>query len=182
MCEPEFRGRNSSTLVLPSAAVATGLCDIPDFVPRESSRGWMWCLIHLKQTQDCGAEGGIKLLNWGRSDSVLAFLPPLLFSWIYKSAGKFSAWDSLVAQTIKNLPAMQEIWVPFPGWEDPLEKEMATHSRILPWRIPWTEEPGGLQSMVLQRVRHDWVTNSFTFTFSEAAYWVSLFSPMNWFF
>ena len=123
-----------------------------------------------------------KLLNWGRSDSVLAFLPPLRFSWIYKSAGKFSAWDSLVAQTIKNLPAMQEIWVPFPGWEDPLEKEMATHSRILPWRIPWTEEPGGLQSMVLQRVRHDWETNNFTFTFSEAAYWVSLFSPMNWFF
>ena len=51
------------------------------------------------------------------------------------------------------------------GQEDPLEKEKATHSSILAWEIPWTEEPGGLQSMGLQRVRHDWVTNSFTFTF-----------------
>ena len=51
---------------------------------------------------------------------------------------------SLVAQLVKNLPAMQETWVQFLGWEDPLEKEMATHSTILAWRIPWTEEPGGL--------------------------------------
>ena len=50
---------------------------------------------------------------------------------------------------------MQEIWVRFLGWEDPLEKEMATHSSILAWKIPWTEEPGRLQSMGLQRVRHD---------------------------
>ena len=47
---------------------------------------------------------------------------------------------------VKNLPAMQETWVRFPGWEDPLGKGMATHSSILAWRIPWTEEPGGLQS------------------------------------
>ena len=50
---------------------------------------------------------------------------------------------------------MQEIQVQFLGWEDPLEKEMATHSSILAWEIPWTEEPGGLQSMGLQRVEHD---------------------------
>ena len=49
----------------------------------------------------------------------------------------------------------QEIWVEFLGQEDPLEKEMATHSSILPWEIPWTEEPGGLQSMVLQSVGYD---------------------------
>ena len=49
-----------------------------------------------------------------------------------------------------------ETWVQFLGWEDPLEKEMATHSSILAWEIPWTEEPGGVQSMGLQRVRHDW--------------------------
>ena len=55
-----------------------------------------------------------------------------------------------MAQTVKNLPAMQETQVRFLGWEDPLEKEMATHSSTLAWRIPWTEEPGGLQSMVLQ--------------------------------
>ena len=60
-----------------------------------------------------------------------------------------------MAQTVKNLPAMQETWVQSLGWEDPLEKEMATHSNILAWRIPWTEEPGGLQSKGLQRVRHD---------------------------
>ena len=56
---------------------------------------------------------------------------------------------------VKNLPAMQETRVRSLGWEDPLEKEMATHSSIPAWRIPWTEEPGGLQSKELQRVRHD---------------------------
>ena len=49
---------------------------------------------------------------------------------------------------VKHPPAMQETWVQFPGWEDPLEKGMASHSSILAWEIPWTEEPGGLQSMV----------------------------------
>ena len=62
---------------------------------------------------------------------------------------------SLVAQLVKNLPAMQEIWVQSLGWENPLEKGMATHSSILAWRFPWTEEPGGLHSMGSQRVRHD---------------------------
>ena len=56
---------------------------------------------------------------------------------------------------VKNLPAVQETWVQSLGWEDPLEKEMATHSSILAWEIPWTEEPGGLQSMGSQKVRHD---------------------------
>ena len=56
---------------------------------------------------------------------------------------------------VKNLPAMQETQVPSLGQEDPLEKGMATDSSILAWRIPWTEEPGGLQSMGLQRVTHD---------------------------
>ena len=55
----------------------------------------------------------------------------------------------------KNLPAMQETQVPSLGWEDPLEKGMATHSSVLPWRMAWTEEPGGLQSMESSRVRHD---------------------------
>ena len=62
---------------------------------------------------------------------------------------------SLVAQMVKNLPAMQEKGVRFLSQDDPLEKGMATHSSILAWRIPWTEEPGGLQSMGLQRVRTD---------------------------
>jgi hypothetical protein len=62
---------------------------------------------------------------------------------------------SLVAQTVKNLPAMQETWVQPLGREDPLEKEMATHSSILAWSIPWTEKPGRLLSMGSQRVKHD---------------------------
>ena len=61
----------------------------------------------------------------------------------------------LVPQTVKSLPEMQETWVRFLGQKVPLEKEMATHSNILAWRIPWTEETGTLQSMGLQRVRHD---------------------------
>ena len=56
---------------------------------------------------------------------------------------------------VKNLPAMQETWVLSLGREDPLEKELATHSSMLAWEIPWTEEPGGLQSTESQRVRHD---------------------------
>ena len=56
---------------------------------------------------------------------------------------------------VKNLPAMQETRVQSLGWEDPLEKRMATHSSILAWRMPWTEEPGGLQSMGSQRLGHD---------------------------
>ena len=60
-----------------------------------------------------------------------------------------------MAQPVKNLPAMQETWVRSLGWEDPLQKGMATHSSILAWRIPWTEEPGGLQSVVLQRVGYN---------------------------
>ena len=59
---------------------------------------------------------------------------------------------SLVAQTVKNLLAMQETWVQSLGWEDPLQKGMATHFSILAWRTPWTEEPGGLQSMGSQWV------------------------------
>ena len=66
---------------------------------------------------------------------------------------------------------MQETKAQSLGWEDPLEKEMATHSSILAWRIPWTEELGGLQSMELQRVRHDWATNTFT---SHPDVWESL--------
>ena len=64
-------------------------------------------------------------------------------------------WVSLVTQKVKNMPAMQETWVQSLGWEDPLQKEMATHSSILAWKIPWPEEPGRLQSMGSQRVGHD---------------------------
>ena len=72
---------------------------------------------------------------------------------IYKRCILF--WASLVAQTVKHLPTVQETRVRSLGWEDPLEKEMATHSSTLAWKIPWMEEPGGLQSVGSQRVRHD---------------------------
>ena len=62
---------------------------------------------------------------------------------------------SLVAQRVKHLPAIWKTWVQSLGWEDPLEKEMLTHSSTLAWKIPWMEEPGRLQSMGLQRVGHD---------------------------
>ena len=71
-----------------------------------------------------------------------------------------SSKASLVAQMVKNLPAMQETWLRSLGREDPLEKEMTTHSSTLTWEIPWTEEPGGLPSMGLQRAGHDGATNT----------------------
>ena len=70
-----------------------------------------------------------------------------------------------MVQMVKNLPAMKETWVRSLGWEDPLEKGMATYSSILAWRISWTEEPGGLQSMGSQRVGH-------TFTFMGIPWWL----------
>ena len=76
----------------------------------------------------------------------MSWWPPSLVS---------TLWTSLVAQTVKRLPTMWETRVQSLGREDLLEKEMATHSSILAWKIPWTEEPGRLQSMGSQRVRHD---------------------------
>ena len=75
---------------------------------------------------------------------------------------KCSGGASLVAQTVENLPTMRETWV------RSLDKEMATHSSILAWRIPWTEEPGGLWSMGSQRLTHDWATNTFTLNMQES--------------
>ena len=83
----------------------------------------------------------------------------------------FSVEASPVVQMIKNLPAMQETWVRSLGWEDLLEKGMATHSSILAWRIPWTEEPGGLESMELQRVRHIHVTFTFFYCFGVVSFY-----------
>ena len=95
----------------------------------------------MKSTWDVGDPGLIPQLGRSPGEGISY---PLQYS-----------WTSLVAQLAKNLPAMQETWVRSLVWEDPLEEGMATHSTILPWRIPWTEEPDGLQSMGLQRVGHD---------------------------
>ena len=76
---------------------------------------------------------------------------------------------SLVTQMIKNLPAIQETWVQSLCWEDPLEKEMATDSSTLVWKIPWTEEPGKLQSTGSQRIGHNWATSLLLFCFIDSA-------------
>ena len=87
-------------------------------------------------------------------------------------------WASLVAQLVKNLPAMQETQVQLLGWEDPLEKEMATHSSILARRIPLSEEPGGLQSMGSQesdttlRLNHHQLTSSQLFDFGSSHFFL----------
>ena len=78
---------------------------------------------------------------------------------------------SLVAQEVKRLPAMRETWVRFLGWKDPLEKEMAIHSSTLAWKIPRTEEPDRLQSMGLQRVGQDSMTNTCLIGASQVAQW-----------
>ena len=104
------------------------------------------------------------------SQSPQRFLLHLFFSLnLYRSSVPWIVeWLTLFhpgGSAVKNLPAMQEkqeIWVQSLGQEDPLEKGMAIHSSILSWRIPWTEEPGELQSMELQRVRHDWTTKTYT--------------------
>ena len=91
---------------------------------------------------------------------------------------KWKHWvlTTVVAQLVKNLPVMQETWVRSLGREDPLEEEMATHSSTLAWRVPWTEEPGRLQSMGSQRVTHDCATN-FQLSFSTAGLPGNSYSP-----
>ena len=84
--------------------------------------------------------------------------------WIFLFPFRSPLRASLVAQRLKRLPGLRETWVWSLGEEDPLEKEMATHSSILAWRIPWREEPGGLQSTGSQRVGPDWATSLSLFT------------------
>ena len=93
----------------------------------------------------------------------------------------FKERASLVAQMVKNLPAMQETWVQSLGQEKPPEKGMATHSNILAWGIPWTEEPDGLQSMGLQRIGHNWVTNTHISGKEPQFCWYSPFLNINFF-
>ena len=89
---------------------------------------------------------------------------------------------SVVSQMVKNMPAVRETWVWSLGWEDPLEKGVATHSSILACEIPWIEEPGKLQSVGSQRVEHNWATNKHTHTHKHSV--LSMFKvgkPMLWY-
>ena len=110
----------------------------------------------------------VLLLEWNSTIVAWEFASKVIFSLPRKIKKSFSRhfafvimessapyWASLVAHTIKHLPTMWKTRVQSLGWEDCLEKEMATHSSILAWKIPWMEEPGRLQSMGSQRVGHD---------------------------
>ena len=94
--------------------------------------------------------------TWGSKES------DMTFTFMTVLGQRVTKKVSLMAQMGKNLPVMQETWVQSLGQGDPLEKGMATSSSILAWKIPWTEESGGLQSMGSQRSGYDWVTNTFT--------------------
>ena len=90
-----------------------------------------------------------------KMQTVPPHLTKLLLQELNKSKSIVITWAFLVTQMVKNLPVMQETQVRSLGWEDPLENTMAIHSSILAWRIPWTGEPGGLQSVGSQRVGSD---------------------------
>ena len=147
-------------------------------LPHPGSRGRTW-YHHLVAQPPGGSAGKESACNAG---------DPSLIPGSGRSPGEGIRyplqyyWASLVAQTVRNPPAMWETWVRSVGWEDPLEKGIATHFSILAWRIPWAEKPGGLQSMESQRVRHDWVT--FTFTFYVHPQWQgerrTLFPQHSW--
>ena len=122
-----------------------------------NSRSWWWTwrpgILQSMGSQRVGHNWATEL-NW----SLLPTSPDISsqsFSWTFLP----SVQASLVAQRLKCLPPMRETWVQSLGQEDPLEKEMATHSSIIAWRIPWMEKPGRLQSTGSQRVGHNWATS-----------------------
>ena len=117
-----------------------------------SVNGHLGCFHVLAIVNSAAVNNGIHV-----SFSILVSSGYMPRSGIAGSYGGLGA--SLVAQTVKHLPAMRKTWVWSLGREDPLEKEMATHSNTLAWKIPWMEEPGGLQSMGSQSVEHDWATS-----------------------
>ena len=106
------------------------------------------------------------------NESVLCIRWPKYWRFSFSISPSMNIWHWFPGgSTVKCLSAMQETWVRSLGWEDPLEKEMAAHSSTLTWKIPWTEEPGRLQSTGSQRVRHVWVTPLSFFPYLK--YWAS---------
>ena len=102
---------------------------------------------------------GSTLSIWWYLSTYLPTYPSTYLIFNAFSQGMYTPRASLVAQRVKHLPAMWKTWVRSSGWEDPLEKEMATHSSTLAWKMPWMEELGRLQSMGLQRVIHSLATS-----------------------
>ena len=149
---------------------------ILEWVAIPSSRGSSWprdqtCVSYIscigRRILYCQCYLGLvgeKLLLWH-----LIELRNIALKWVH-----ICERSSLVAQMVKNLPVMWRTRIQSLGREDPLEEGMATHSSILAWRIPWTEEPGGLQSMRSRRVRHDWLSSSICETESPPVWSQSL--------
>ena len=112
---------------------------------------YMWLTLHVcsvtSDSMDCSSLGS----------SVHGITLARILEWVAISFSRGSGFPG--SSALQRLPAMRETWVWSLGQEDPLEKEMETHSSILAWRIPWMEEPGGLQYTGLQRVRHNWATS-----------------------
>ena len=110
-----------------------------------------WLLIHVI---DWTASSTLNLNCWNPNP-----VPGHVTLFKGKALKEVAKMASLMAQAVECLPATQETWVRFLGWEYPLEKEMAIHSSTLAWKIPWTEEPDRLQSMGSQRVKRNWATS-----------------------
>ena len=119
---------------------------------RSDSRGFQWLTQEWPEPECTSTEGTQPC------SALLMCHQKHWFIWM-QHLGRIIAQASLVAQRLKRLPPMWETWVRSLGWEDPLEKEMVTHSSILAWRIPWMDKPGRLQSTGSQRVGHDWATS-----------------------
>ena len=113
-----------------------------DLLRSASELSWCWWLCRL----DANASGETQDALEVASSAIVDPVGSSQFRHVHRAVKA-----SMMAQLVKNPPAVQETLVPSLGWEDPLEEDMATHSSILAWRIPWTEEPGGLQSRGSQR-------------------------------
>ena len=133
-----------------------------------SAKEWkikMWCIYYLRLEKEMATDSNILAwkIPWTEEPSGLQSMGSQRVGHKSPDTTRHLIFSptrvSLVAQMVKNLPAMQEVQVLSLGWEDLLEKGVPTHSTILVWRISWTEEPGRLQSMGSRRVRHDWATN-----------------------
>ena len=118
------------------------------------------CHLSFQRTDLIGV---CQLYSSGLCSASLVSITQYLGAFFFFLSSLFFLMTYLVAQAVKRLPTMLETWVWSLGQEGPLEKEVATHSSNLAWKIPWTEEPGRPRSMGSQRVRHDWVTSLFFF-------------------
>ena len=123
---------------------------------------------NLLQCRRPGFHPWIGKIPWRRKRLSTPVFWPEEFHQLYSLWGckelDMTEWLSLTSQMVRNLPAMQKIWVQSLCQKDPPRKGMATHSSILAWRMPWTEETGGLQFLGPHRIRHNWVTHTHTHT------------------